>query len=314
MKLPVSLKKKELSLLGFILVYIFFGFIIYLYFTFRTEQVFVQPQTNKKITPTASKNFNFLIFGDSGTGSDEQKQLASLMENQDADLIIHTGDLAYNRGSYEEIQKNVLDIYKELFAKSAFYPSLGNHDYGTEKGDPFIKTFQLPGNERYYSFKYNDVLFIALDTNEPLNESPNEMLPWLQKTLENSNSKWTIVYFHHPPFSSKGLHGEDKEVQERLVPILEKNKVDFVFSGHEHNYQRTCYIQNGSCQGSGVLYIVTGGGGAPLYPVGKEEWYTAKQISAYHFILAQKSDCTIIFTVVSKTGEQLDRFSKSKCS
>lgn len=316
MTLPEKLNKKDFLLIFFILLYIFLGGLIYSYFAFRTNQGFIQPQPNKKISNISqpTKDFNFLVFGDSGVGSLEQKQLAVQMTLQDVKLVLHTGDLAYNRGTYEEIQKNVLAIYPDLFTKAAFYPSLGNHDYATDNGEPFIKTFQLPGNERYYSFEYNDVLFVALDTNEPLDKTENNMLVWLDKTLENSELIWKAVYFHHPPYSSGIIHSSDKRVQEKIVPLLEKHKVDFAFSGHEHNYQRTCYIQTGACQDSGVLYIVTGGGGAPLYPVGGKEWFVAKQISAHHFILAQKKDCRIDFSVISKTGEKLDSFSKSKCN
>lgn len=313
MKLPNSLTKKDLSFIGFIVAYILLGLGIYFYFGNRPEQTPVQPQTNKSLPQTETKDFTFLVFGDSGVGSSEQKQIAQLLKKKRADLILHTGDLAYQRGSYEEIQKNVLEIYQDIFANSAFYPSLGNHDYGTDKGQPFVDTFKLPGNERYYYFEYKDTLFIALDTNDPLNQNPNQMLTWLEKTLAESDSDWVIVYFHHPAYST-GLHGSDGRVQEKVVPLLEKYNVDFVFSGHDHNYQRTCPIKNNSCQSSGVTYIVTGGGGAPLYPVGKEQWFTAKQISAHQFVLAEKKNCTLTFKVIGLEEAQIDQFSKSKCS
>lgn len=311
MKLPKSLNKKDLSFLGFIVGYIFLGVGIYFYFGNRQEIV-VQPVQNPPLVEKPSQDFSFLVFGDSGVGSSEQKQLAENMKQENAEMIIHTGDLAYNSGKYEEIQRNVIDIYGDLLTTKGFYPSLGNHDYGTDDGQPFVQTFSLPGNERYYSFEHNDVLFVALDTNQPLSETPNQMLPWLEETLSANQSKWTVVYFHHPPYSS-GLHGSEKKAQEKLVPILDKYQVDFVFSGHDHNYQRSCYIKAGSCQSAGTLYIVSGGGGAPLYPVGPRQWFTAQQISAHHFLLATKNDCTIVFEVIGLEQQRLDQFSKSKC-
>lgn len=313
MKLPAKPTKKELSFLSFLVGYILIGFGIYFYFGNRVPDTPLQPQSNALLPQTSSQNFSFLVFGDSGVGGSEQKQLARLMDKQKADLIIHTGDLAYFSGSYEEIQKNVLDIYGNLLTKTAFYPVLGNHDYGTNKGQPFVSTFDLPGNERYYSFEYKDILFIALDTNEPLYETPNKILPWLENILAETKRKWRIVYFHHPPYST-GLHGSDEAVRGKIVPILEKNNVDFVFSGHDHNYQRSCTLKSNTCQKDGVFYIVSGGGGAPLYKVGKPEWFTDKQISAYHFLLAEKKNCTLSFKVISLDGEQIDQFSKSKCS
>ncbi len=313
MKLPKIPSKKELSFLAFLIFYILIGVGIYFYFGNRVPETPLLPQANVSLPQTPSQDFSFLVFGDSGVGSNEQKQIATLLAAQKADLIIHTGDLAYYSGSYAEIQKNVLDIYGNLLVKSSFYPVLGNHDYQTNKGQPFVDTFDLPGNERYYSFEYKDILFVALDTNDPLEENLNKMFPWLESTLADSSSKWRIVYFHHPPYST-GMHGGDKKVQEKIVPILEKNNVDFVFSGHDHNYQRTCSIKSNTCQDNGVFYIVSGGGGAPLYKVGKPEWFTDKQISAFHFLLAEKKDCTLSFKVITLNAEQIDQFSKSKCS
>ena len=84
------------------------------------------------------EEFTFISFGDSGNGSREQKSLAELITSQNPDVVIHNGDLAYNSGTYKEIENNVLSIYQELFIKTKFYPSLGNHDYLTENGKPFV--------------------------------------------------------------------------------------------------------------------------------------------------------------------------------
>ena len=43
---------------------------------------------------------------------------------------------------------------------------------------------------------------------------------------------------------------------ELLEPILDRHDVQLVLAGHDHNYQRH--------EKNGVVYIVTGGGGAPL--------------------------------------------------
>ena len=264
---------------------------------------------------TEKLKLKFLVFGDSGAGSTEQKKLAALMVKEKADIAIHTGDLAYPSGTETDIKNNVFGIYQRLFKKVNFYPSLGNHDYKTQSGKPFTDAFRLPGNERYYSFDYGNTLFIALDTNEPLNESPNKMLEWFAKTLKNNAGKykWVVVYFHHSPYSSGAVHGSDHQVQAKIVPILEKYKVDVVFSGHEHNYQRSCEILRGKCVKDGVLYIVTGGGGAPLYKVGPKMWFTSKQVSAYHYVEASVEDCKLEIKATDINGLSLDRVQLSKC-
>lgn len=271
----------------------------------QLQQPNLQIDKNEKVT--------FIVFGDSGTGSSEQKQLAALMEVYQPNFIIHTGDLAYPIGSFENIKSNVLQVYSKLLGKSAFYPVLGNHDYLTQKGKPFLDSFDLPGNERYYSFKIGEVLFVALDSNDPLEANPNQMIPWLEKLLSKNEAKFKVVYFHRPPYSSGAVHGSDKRVQEKLVPIFEKYQVDLVLSGHEHNYQHTCKILQGKCNEKGIVYIVTGGGGAPLYSLGKEQWFSKVQKSTYHFILGKLEGCQINLKAIDISDKVFDSYNLNKC-
>jgi acid phosphatase type 7 len=52
---------------------------------------------------------------------------------------------------------------------------------------------------------------------------------------------WTVVYFHHPPYT-KTSHNSDAEIElirmrENFIRILERNGVDLVLSGHSHGYE-----------------------------------------------------------------------------
>ncbi len=304
-KLLITLLPATLLLLGVC------SFLMYSFLDLGT----ITKVSQKKIEKKENEKLKFLVFGDSGSGSLEQKTLASLMTKEAPDLIVHTGDLAYERGRIEEINDNVLTIYKDLFAKAAFYPALGNHDYLTENGQPFVDTFDLPENERYYSFSLGGVLFVALDSNAPLDEIPSKMLPWLEETLSEKakQNTWVIVYFHHPAYSTGIVHGSDSRVREKIVPILEKYSVDLVFNGHDHNYQRTCEILDEKCDKSGILYIVTGGGGRDIYPVGIPDWFTQMQKSVYHFVVAEKEGCNLYLKVVDLAGFVIDKVTKSKC-
>jgi hypothetical protein len=79
---------------------------------------------------------------------------------------------------------------------------------------------------------------------------------------------------HHPAYSS-GPHGGMPWVQQLLVPIFDRTGVHLVFSGHEHLYERFYPIAGGRLRQAyqdpdyfsppGVIYVITGGGGADLY-------------------------------------------------
>lgn len=288
-------------------------------------------QINEAINNITQKEVKFIVFGDSGNGSAQQKQLAKVMLDYKFDLMLHTGDVAYNSGKETELQKYFFDIYSEHLKRAPMYPSPGNHDYQTQQASPYLAAFELPTNalrtkdkERYYSFDKENIHFVALDTNTPLYEVStkvaDDMGDWLEKDLSDSNSdgkkKWKIVYFHHPPYSSGKEHGEDLRVQQKLVPIFEKYGVDVVFSGHEHNYERTCELRSGKCEvGNGITYIVTGGGGAGLYGFQtKQESYTAFRKSAYHFMNISIDGCKFHAEAIDIDKTIIDSFDISKCN
>ncbi len=317
-KLSPKLKNPSLIIFSTILLLGAFSVLVNLFFPLATPKPEMKVRA-KQSTVSADLNketkFDFLVFGDSGTGSVEQRKLANLMVNQNARLALHTGDVAYGEGTEGQVQTNVLEVYKELFAQTTFYPVLGNHDSLTNSGQPLLNAFTLPGNERYYSFAYGKNLFIALDTNDSLDASPNHMLPWLEDTLATQavNKDWVVVYFHHPPYNSGTVHGSDQRVLKKIVPILEKYNVDIVFSGHEHSYQRTCPIRQNTCLQNGIVYIITGGGGAPLYKLGNPQWFTAKQERVYHFVSVELTSCQLTLKAIDINQALIDDYTKSKC-
>ena len=264
---------------------------------------------------------NFLVFGDSGTGSEVQRLLAARMEQEKASLVLHTGDIVYPNGGYAEQQAFYFDIYRRLMARMPFFPSLGNHDYETQNGAPyfaahFLPTETVPPNARgrYYSFNWGGVHFISLDTNSPTAGSPDaldEMLAWLENDLANSRAFWRIVYFHHPPFAS-GHHENSPGsviVRDRIAPILDRHNVSLVFSGHEHSYQRTFPMRGGepAYSGPGTVYITTGGGGAALYPVPPRPAIAFSQ-SEHHFVRAVVEGSQLRLTALNAAGRVIDQY------
>lgn len=66
-------------------------------------------------------------------------------------------------------------------------------------------------------------------------------IDWLENTLsmmsEDENLIWKIVVIHQGVFSVGRAHGEIKHLQEVILPILVKYKVDMIISGHDHSVQ-----------------------------------------------------------------------------
>jgi acid phosphatase type 7 len=235
----------------------------------------------------------FLAFGDSGGGGVDQRSLVDQMDGFPEQLIIHTGDLAYDHGTINDIEDTVFGFYAGLFRHLPFFPASGNHDYETSQGAPFRAVFALPGDERWYSYDWGRIHFVALDTEA----SYSTQAAWLDADLAASALLWKVVYFHRPPYSS-GEHGSDTSLRQALEPILEKHHVQLVLAGHDHNYERMTPQR-------GIQYVVTGGGGVGTRPVGSST-FTAFSEAVIHFVYVESTVDEMVLHAIDGTGAEFD--------
>jgi acid phosphatase type 7 len=249
--------------------------------------------------PDTGAVVRFAVFGDSGNASVAQMSVRDQLETRPIDLLLHTGDLAYDAGSREQFEQSFFGIYQNILESVPMFPVPGNHEYGTDSAGPYLEVFDLPGNgvpgadERWYSFDWGDVHFVGLDTEQV----HAEQLAWLERDLSTNQRPWTVVYLHKPPYSS-GAHGGSPVVQEAFVPAFERHHVSVVFAGHDHDYERTVPI-------GGVTYIVTGGGGKSLRNVGRSA-FTAYSQSVMHFVWGEVKSDMMRIRAISSSGAQID--------
>jgi hypothetical protein len=121
---------------------------------------------------------------------------------------------------------------------------------------------------------------------------------WLVHDLRTNSQPFTIVFFHHPLYSS-GPHGNATLLRMIWKPIFEHFTVDIVFNGHDHDYERSVV--------NGITYVVTGGGGAPLYDVGHSPW-TMYSEKTYHYCLLTANSSLLTFEAIKPDGTVFDSF------
>ncbi|HXE73163.1 MAG TPA: metallophosphoesterase, partial [Candidatus Nitrosotenuis sp.] len=250
----------------------------------------------------AGRSFRFAALGDCGAGTPAQAQIAARIVADRPELVVLTGDIAYDEGSARQLQERFFIPYRQLLARIPFFPCLGNHDVRTRDGAPYLEAFHLPGRERYYSFDWGDVHFVALDSNLPFGPGTAQDR-WLASDLAAAGRPWKVVYFHHPPYSS-GPHGSSQALRQAWTPLFARHGVQLVLSGHDHIYQRSRPIE-------GVTYVVTGGGGASLYSVGPAEWSVAAA-SRHHYLRLEAGPSSLKGEAVDAAGQTFDRFELSR--
>lgn len=245
--------------------------------------------------PDSTDTIRFLAFGDSGGGGADQRALAEQMYSYPYDLILHTGDIAYDRGTIGEFEDTVFSVYAPIFRHIPFFPAAGNHEYKTMQGAPFRAVFSLPGisGEKWYSYDWGRIHFVAIDT-----EADYEtQAAWLDNDLTATTRPWKIVYLHKPPYSSGG-HGSDVALRNALEPVLTKHRVQLVLAGHDHHYERMKPQQ-------GVVHVVTGGGGVGTRPVGTSD-FTAFSEEVIHFVYAEVRQDDLVLHAIDAMGAEFD--------
>ena len=238
-----------------------------------------------------SERFCFFVIGDYGDGSSGQYRVAEALTAEfekraesecPVRFVLTTGDNIYadvnlglgltvGSGGYDSHWGRKFFVpYAKVLREVPFLPVLGNHD-GNEtesRADLFayLDNFFFPGNvpARWYSFAYGGFArFIALDSTEnseagppePVYLASGEQTEWLKRTLAESDERWKIPYFHHPPWNAGPLYRGFFDVLGHWAGMFEKAGVRAVFNGHEHNFQFSDAARTG-----GILYTVAGSG------------------------------------------------------
>ncbi|HEX5415273.1 MAG TPA: metallophosphoesterase family protein [Chloroflexota bacterium] len=270
--------------------------------------------------------FTFLTFGDFGSNSATEKQLRDQILRENGGFVLLLGDNAYPNGTYQEYNANVFPIYREIFDRTALFPALGNHDWITSNGGPYVDIFDLPvtalnapDQEHYYAFDWGNAHFDVLDTEAPLSESPSDptsMYAWLTSDLARTTQPWKIVAFHRPAYSTGGSNAL---VDANLVPIFEQYGVDLVLAGHVHAYERTYPLKQGAVTTTGqggIVYIVSGSGDTDSQACGTASWeaFNACQTGRGNYTRVTLNDNQIALQQLDYAGQTIDSASWSKSS
>lgn len=243
----------------------------YYYRIADTNKVFQGDSTNYfYTTPAGNKKTRIWATGDCGTGFATQTNVLNSylnhVGNEYTDVWLLLGDNAYGIGLDWEYQARFFNPYQtsRIMKQTVLWPAPGNHDYYAtstcvdDKISPYYDNFNLPSNgeaggvpsnsESYYSYNYSNIHFVSLDSYGQDNfkkfyDTTSIQIDWLKQDLAANTQLWTIVYWHHPPYT-KGSHDSDIEsdlvaVRENVVRILERYNVDLVLCGHSHCYERS---------------------------------------------------------------------------
>ena len=294
---------------------------------FKAEQFFKYSCTIKNLTPgilhyrivsgdnESSEVFKIKIKGPSNGAkflilSDSQgmvksdydvflEMLESAVKNTpNSDFIVHLGDFV-DDGNNEEFWTWILN--SKVWPENAVVALSGNHEarvnslsYKNGIENPVLSHFNFmdfPSQDdargAYYSFIYNNITFIVLNTNMGKEgKLDSKQYSWALNTAKKAKTTWKILLTHKTPYSN-GPHHNDPDVKaigKQIIDLAYEGKIDVVFGGHDHVYVRTPMLAYGEkicvekskdsegktsiktyCNPEGTVFITPGTSGVKNY-------------------------------------------------
>jgi hypothetical protein len=239
---------------------------------------------------------SFLVYGDDRSDETAHAALARGLASTPSDFLVNTGDVVADGGNLQDWQ-SFFQVEAGLLRDRAIFLSIGNHElYDDQAGANFARYFGFregagSTDRPYGTMRWSGVRLFFLNGMHDWQSGDERQ--WLERELGRADSEpglvWRVVVVHHGPWSS-GPHGPNTKLLAAHVPeLFARHKVDLVLSGHDHIYERGAW--------EGVKYLISGGGGAPLYTIAQRAPTASKAEPAYHFIeIAANADSVHIVT------------------
>lgn len=214
---------------------------------------------------SASADAVFTGAGDIALCSSTNDEKTANLLDSIPGTVFTLGDNAYEHGSAQEFA----NCYQPSWGrhKSRTKPTVGNHEYDTSGAAGYLDYFGVAKN---YAYNLGDWHIVSLDSNCDLAgnggcAAGSRTMKWLKADLELNSKPCTLVYFHHPRWSSNSPNGGVAKMDEAWKIMYAAN-VDVVLSGHAHSYERFAPMTpTGAVNWSrGIRSFVVGTGGANL--------------------------------------------------
>jgi predicted phosphodiesterase len=279
-----------------------------------------------RAAPPARAPFRMLVMGDTRSDHETHARVVEEAAKHGPHLWVHTGDMV-SSGEITDEWYTFFGIEDDLMKSVPQFGVIGNHDEDSGDATNYLRFYSLPENsyapEQYYSFTYGNLHGIVLDGH--VNVDPawlcilrigaweecfrEQQTSWLLADLAaaaaNPDIDHIFVFVHMGPYSSKEGRTGFAQMRE-LLPALREHGVDMILSGHDHYYER-------GVSGNNVPYIISAGGGAPLYetyvpPVSPPHSVIMNE-TVYHYTVIDVDWLCVSMTAYRLDGSVLDSFS-----
>lgn len=255
--------------------------------------------------PNGGASIKFIVYGDDRSDPTAHEAIVRNILAAPSQFLVNTGDVVEDGGSASDWQ-SFFSIEAPLLRERPLFLCIGNHELSDdEAGASFARYFGFPdasgAMKPYGTARLGPARFFFL--NGMHDWGSGEERAWLDRELTRAETEagllWRIAVVHQSPWSS-GPHGPSKRLVDAHIPeLLAAHKVDLLLAGHDHIYERG---------DSGTMkYVISGGGGAPLYRITHPTAMTRKAEAAYHYVEVTVSQFDVRTVAHRLDGSILDK-------
>lgn len=223
------------------------------------------------------------FVGDTGTGNEDQKAVAELMDKNKCEAIFFLGDLIYPIGLKDVNDPQFFEKFYNIYNRSVMkYVVPGNHDAYNGNLGAWLKLAEkyadIEAPYYYYSVKMGDRCILAFDsfvyTTIKKGKFEKKQNKYIDEFVKREDCKYKVAIAHHSYRASDDSHGDaGKEMgTKRLKKFYEEHligKVNQIITGHSHILSDEGELQ-------GTHFYVSGAGGKINECVQKRVWCEAK--------------------------------------
>ena len=246
-----------------------------------------------RLAPRAEGPFTFAVLGDTERGRFWWERIFSpgktafldqwrAAQASNAEFVLQLGDFV-SEGTVKDYRAHAALVEKE--ATKPLLRCIGNHDRSRPNGDADKRLYDAVFGARDWFFDHGGWRFVGLDSSD--RRVTAAQLAWLKAALAVPGPK--VIFTHVPPDYIKSIAplkevgplvewSQDKDAQEQekgylrdfftnyfddgskeFEKLVGAGGVKAVYMGHIHAFWAADH--------KGVRYVISGGGGSPLYPL-----------------------------------------------
>lgn len=271
-----------------------------------------EPLRVERVRSPLGRDLRVALYGDSRDGPGPHAALVEQIGGHDPHVLVHTGDMVHRSGDIAGWLAHLATTLP-LSGRVPVVMAIGNHELAPPADgrnlDALRSTFErIPPPEdplarevgvrlSTYHLRLGSTLLVVLDSNLPYGRGTLQYRFLVRAFARHLDARWRLVALHHGPRST-ARHGPHADGDD-LAELLAREGGTACLAGHDHVYERLV--------DAGVTYVVSGGGGAPLYGRGRFSSASRAFAATYNWVRFDLGPEEGRMTAYSLEGVLLDR-------